>query len=983
MSIRKTKKNLIANGEFESDVSGWQKVNGVNHPWDSQGHPGNSGSVKLVGHPNGTSVILQRIEVSGTKGDTYDIGGWAKANASSGQPFEIWVTFFGQSSSGDVQKINFNPYCTDWQYAMKNVEADSDYTQIQIAINYSGQINEAYFDGIVVYKGEKTEETAENSSGETTTPQETTEPEPTTSIGSDGSVTTIEENDGIKTISVIDKYENDLSNETIVDGISYKESKKYISSGNYLKSSEDSWGTKTSYDYDENTGNLNSVNVHYNPINYTYDKAGNITKVSQNVNKLSNGTAIENSYLYDSGDSISRITHNGFDYNLGYTEFGLLESIKIRNQNLINYSYNNDGFLTSESYGNGQTIDYEYNEYKNKTAIKQNDKTLYAYSYDEFGNLISIKDNISDRVTNYTTDTDGKSVTEETSDGVYHKLYSSEKENVEIIGDETKSIKTASDDHYNKLYWTVKDNVYSTYLNNIDKYDRTSSESIYRIFYDSDDKEVASSKKVLYNKEYSYMSPGSNKTSDRVSKLTFTGGYNKTLRYGYDAYGNISEINNIWYLYDEASQLTTEVDITTGTGKDYIYDKGGNITEVRHFTNGEYGETDTFTYGDDNWKDLLTEYNGNEITYDEIGNPLTYYNGTEFKWTMGRRLKSAVRSDGVKIKYTYNADGLRTSKTINNVKFNYYWNGDKLTAQINGDNNKWYFRYDDDTPIGFEYNGKEYYYVTNLQGDIIAVLNDSGECVAEYTYDAWGNCTVTKDTEYIAHLNPLRYRGYYFDSDTGLYYLQSRYYDSNTGRFINSDTPLILAVDPETLFQYNTFIYCNNNPIAYVDNSGDSAVAVSAAAVAGGPILAISVSCVVVAAGIYAYCTYEPVGATAYAAKPQNTATRYKATSNENKNTKTTKKTKKATVKKTTNKKTNVNKVNKVLEKISNKIKTKDGKRVDLSKFNKRLKKGEKGGPGKWKISPDDSNNGGSKWKLFKGDKRIASLDKNGRVLRG
>lgn len=299
------------------------------------------------------------------------------------------------------------------------------------------------------------------------------------------------------------------------------------------------------------------------------------------------------------------------------------------------------------------------------------------------------------------------------------------------------------------------------------------------------------------------------------------------------------------------------------------------------------------------------------------------------------------------------------------------------------------FRYDGDTPIGFEYNGKEYYYVTNLQGDIIAILNSNGVCVAEYTYDAWGNCTVTRDTEYIAHLNPLRYRGYYYDSDTGLYYLQSRYYDPNIGRFINSDTPLILAVDPETLFQYNTFIYCNNNPIAYVDNSGDSAVAVSAAAVAGGPILAISVSCVVVAAGIYAYCTYEPVGATAYAAKPQNTATRYKATSNENKNTKTTKKTKKATVKKTTNKKTNINKVNKVLKKISNKIKTKDGKRIDLSKFENKLKNGDKGGPGKWRISKDNSEHGGhrsadggSKWKLFKGNRKIASLDKNGRILR-
>ena len=305
------------------------------------------------------------------------------------------------------------------------------------------------------------------------------------------------------------------------------------------------------------------------------------------------------------------------------------------------------------------------------------------------------------------------------------------------------------------------------------------------------------------------MSPGSNKTSDRVSKLTFTGGYNKTLRYGYDAYGNISEINNIWYLYDEASQLTTEVDITTGTGKDYIYDKGGNITEVRHFTNGEYDETDTFTYGDDNWKDLLTEYNGNEITYDEIGNPLRYYNGTEFSWTMGRRLKSALRSDGVKIKYTYNADGLRTSKTIHNVKFNYFWNGDKLTAQTCGDNT-WYFRYDGDTPIGFEYNDSQYYYVTDLLGSIIAVLDADGEIAAEYSYDAWGNCTILSDTNTIAYTNPLRYRGYYYDSDTGLYCIQSRYYDSKTGRYINANSANAVLQGELNLFEYDT------NPMKYV-----------------------------------------------------------------------------------------------------------------------------------------------------------------------
>ena len=203
--------------------------------------------------------------------------------------------------------------------------------------------------------------------------------------------------------------------------------------------------------------------------------------------------------------------------------------------------------------------------------------------------------------------------------------------------------------------------------------------------------------------------------------------------------------------------------------------------------------------------------------------PLTYYNGTKFKWTMGRCLKSAKRLDGIKIFYTYNIDGLRTSKTINNVKFNYYWNGDKLTGQTFGGNTM-YFRYDGDTPISFEYNGEEYYYVTNLQGDIIAILNDSGECVAEYEYDAWGNCIVTKDTNTIAYTNPLRYRGYYYDSDTDLYYLQSRYYDSNIGRFINADIPEILFESEESMIQNNLFAYCFNNPLNYSDTKGTFAL---------------------------------------------------------------------------------------------------------------------------------------------------------------
>ena len=143
-----------------------------------------------------------------------------------------------------------------------------------------------------------------------------------------------------------------------------------------------------------------------------------------------------------------------------------------------------------------------------------------------------------------------------------------------------------------------------------------------------------------------------------------------------------------------------------------------------------------------------------------------------------------------------------------------------------------YFRYDGDTPIGFALNGTEYYYVTNLQGDVIAILNDSGTCVAEYEYDAWGNCTVTKATDTIAYDNPLRYRGYYYDYDTELYYLQSRFYDANTGRFINADEPTLIGANGG-MVSNNLFAYCDNNPVNKVDSNGNAAINIVFAAVGG------------------------------------------------------------------------------------------------------------------------------------------------------
>ena len=115
--------------------------------------------------------------------------------------------------------------------------------------------------------------------------------------------------------------------------------------------------------------------------------------------------------------------------------------------------------------------------------------------------------------------------------------------------------------------------------------------------------------------------------------------------------------------------------------------------------------------------------------------------------------------------------------------------------------------------IGLRYNGNDYFF----RNDVLAVLNSSGEVVVEYSYDPWGNILAVTGT--LGADNPFRYRGYYYDNESGFYYLQSRYYDSVTGRFLNADDTAYLGVT-ETTSGYNLFSYCNSNPVYYKDSFG-------------------------------------------------------------------------------------------------------------------------------------------------------------------
>ena len=230
-------------------------------------------------------------------------------------------------------------------------------------------------------------------------------------------------------------------------------------------------------------------------------------------------------------------------------------------------------------------------------------------------------------------------------------------------------------------------------------------------------------------------------------------------------------------------------------------------------------------------KDILYEGQTQTSGVPSSGNPVTYYNGKDysFTWTKGRQLTSAT-VDGEQVSYTYDMSGVRSNKQVGDTTYTYTTLSGKVMRQQWGEKSLEFVYDDGNQPFAVIYNDGStstlYYYVLNAQGDVAAILNSSGKLAASYDYDAWGNCTVydssakvLTDPTSIANINPLRYRGYYYDAETGFYYLQSRYYDPAICRFINADT--FATTDANGFLSANMFAYCENNPIMRVDADGE------------------------------------------------------------------------------------------------------------------------------------------------------------------
>ncbi len=294
------------------------------------------------------------------------------------------------------------------------------------------------------------------------------------------------------------------------------------------------------------------------------------------------------------------------------------------------------------------------------------------------------------------------------------------------------------------------------------------------------------------------------------------------LKYSYDESGNISKITEngelyTKYTYDSLNRLVREDNKKRGKTYIYSYDSNGNILckKQTSFTLREDLESCAFTtveYGYDG--DRLMSYGNETFEYDDIGNPKKY-RGLTLKWEKGRQL---AKIGDIELKY--DANGRRIKRGT--VEF-IYDDGGNLVKSSDGLE----FYYDEAGVSGVKYNATQYLYRKDAQGNIIAILDSNGAVVVKYIYDAWGNHDILdvngnkiEDVNHIGIKNPFRYRGYYFDTETELYYLQTRYYDPEVGRFISRDS--IEYADPETINGINLYAYCGNNPVSNIDPTGNA-----------------------------------------------------------------------------------------------------------------------------------------------------------------
>ena len=321
--------------------------------------------------------------------------------------------------------------------------------------------------------------------------------------------------------------------------------------------------------------------------------------------------------------------------------------------------------------------------------------------------------------------------------------------------------------------------------------------------------------------------------------------------YAYDTYGNLSSVYintesfpRYAYQFDGFKRLVQEYNVSViEYNRSYTYDTYGRMSSVGN---------DSLSYDE---KGRLVSFGSLSFTYDNYGNRLSKGNEL-YQWTRGSLLSQITKNNHT-IQFTYNYQNIRYHKIINNfLTITYYYHGNRLIGEKHSDDVEIRYLYDGTGIVGFAYydgtNNNIYRYIKNPFNQIIGIANDSETMVARYVYDAWGNHKVldaynneNTSSSFIGNINPIRYKGYYYDVETGLYYLLSRYYDPSVMQFISPDEYRYL--DFENISGYHLYAYCGNNPVMYLDENGYVAISLA--------IIGLIIGAVV-GAGIFGTITY-------------------------------------------------------------------------------------------------------------------------------
>ncbi|MBQ6815275.1 MAG: RHS repeat-associated core domain-containing protein [Lachnospiraceae bacterium] len=534
------------------------------------------------------------------------------------------------------------------------------------------------------------------------------------------------------------------------------------------------------YVYNYLTGDVKEKTVGDLQTIYYYDAYGKVIlklEIYGEESKIS-------TYEYDSDGNMLYFSNDGDIYSFIY------------NNGMVSEVYLNDNLIVSKNegtinYGNGDVISISKNA-MGETVYSINDRIVNQWGASD-KNFIDMQTGI-EYIYNY-------------NDEGLDNIVSSLGYNIAYYEDESI---------YNVIYQysdTVKEQ--TIYKPDFSKVCLVSGDEYTEENYGY---KISNSNGVLYSIDCNYSEDGIRSLSYNTGEIVdYVYDNNKILAIK-DSDGLKKE-----YEYNSEGKLIKYTDYADGIMELYKYDIHGNISCVKkeNILTGNIICENIYEYKSSINSDVLTSYNGNTIVYDQIGNPLTYYDGTNIYWE-GRELKG-ISNDDNEVEYTYDYYGRRTTKTVNDVTTFCYYDGQDIILEVIGDEMLWYIYDERDTLIGFNYRDCNYYYKKNMMGDVIGIINDLGEFVCGYTYDPWGAIVNVYGNEDIANINPIRYKSYYYDQETGFYYLKSRYYDPNMRRFLNMDDVSLL---PDKIIDDNLYSYCSGDPVNNYDPTGNATISV-------------------------------------------------------------------------------------------------------------------------------------------------------------